>query len=51
MRLNIGLAMLALSLLSFAEDAEAQKTAQPLPPTNFGLVVPQPESEIGRAHV
>ena len=36
--------MLSLSLLSFAEDAEAQKTAQPLPPTNFGLVVPQPES-------
>ena len=29
MRLNIGLAMLSLSLLSFAEDAEAQKTAQP----------------------
>lgn len=49
MRLNIGLAMLSLSLLSFAEDAEAQKTAQPLPPTNFGLVVPQPESELPKS--
>ena len=41
--------MLSLSLLSFAEDAEAQKTAQPLPPTNFGLVVPQPESELPKS--
>ena len=41
--------MLALSLLAFAEDAEAQKSARPLPPTNFGLIVPQPESELPKS--
>ena len=49
MRLNIGFAMLSLSLLAFAEGAQAQKEARPLPPTNFGLVVPQPESELPKS--
>ena len=49
MRLNIGFAMLSLSLLAFADGAQAQKEARPLPPTNFGLVVPQPKSELPKS--